>query len=413
MNSSGNGWRELRLKHVVRSNPTKAEIKGLSEDLAVSFVPMEAVGEYGGLDLTQERPLGEISSGYTYFRDGDVVVAKITPCFENGKGALAKGLQSGIGFGTTELHVLRPQDVDARFLFYLTISDRFRKLGAASMYGAGGQKRISEEFVEGYRVAIPSLDVQRATASFLDRETARIDSLIEKKRRLLDLLEEKRESRIAGFVDGREYPVVKLGHLIEVLSGFAFPSSGFTRSDEDVRLLRGTNVGVGHIDWTDTVRWPREDADRYSHWLLAEGDIVFGMDRPWISGGIRVARIGESDLPALLLQRVARIRPKRLITPGYLQLVLSSPQFRAYFEPILTGVSVPHISPSQISAFRLPLPPLEHQQEAVAALLQQESEAHRVRSALRSSISLVKEHRTALISAAVRGKAEICEKELA
>ena len=342
------------------------------------------------------------------------MVAKITPCFENGKGALAKGLRSGIGFGTTELHVLRPQEVDARFLFYLTISDRFRKLGEASMYGAGGQKRVSEEFVEEYRAAFPPLDVQRSIASFLDRETTRIDTLIENKRRLLDLLEEKRESRTAAIVEGRsDYPLVKLGHLIGVLSGFAFPSSGFTRSDEDVRLLRGTNVGVRYIDWTDTVRWPREDANRYSRWHLAEGDIVFGMDRPWISGGIRVARIGASDLPALLLQRVARIRPKHLLIPGYLQLVLSSPQFRAYFEPILTGVSVPHISPSQISAFRLPLPPLEQQREAVAALTQQDTAEQQVRSALRSSLSLLQERRTALVSAAVTGRIDVTEPALA
>ncbi|MDQ3473244.1 MAG: hypothetical protein M3447_05850 [Acidobacteriota bacterium] len=96
----------------------KSEARGIPNDTVVSFVPMEAVGEYGGLNLEQARPIGDVLNGYTYFAEDDVVVAKITPCFENGKGALAKGLENGIGFGTTELHVLRAgRQLFPQFLF--------------------------------------------------------------------------------------------------------------------------------------------------------------------------------------------------------------------------------------------------------------------------------------------------------
>ncbi|NLE57272.1 MAG: restriction endonuclease subunit S, partial [Planctomycetes bacterium] len=118
---------------------------------------MEAVHEYGGLTLDQTRPLAEVATGYTYFRDGDVLAAKITPCFENGKGSIADGLVNGIGFGTTELHVLRPwAELDRRFLFYATISHPFRHLGAAEMYGAGGQKRVPDDFIRDFRQPVPT-----------------------------------------------------------------------------------------------------------------------------------------------------------------------------------------------------------------------------------------------------------------
>jgi type I restriction enzyme S subunit len=181
-------WEAKRLKLVATLNPPASEVRSLPAETEVSFVPMEAVGEYGGLDLSATKQLGDVGSGYTYFRDGDVVVAKITPCFENGKGAHASGLANGIAFGTTELHVLRvTHELDERFLFYLTLSDAFRRLGEADMYGAGGQKRISESFVENFRSPLPPMSEQRAFAAFLDRETAKIDALVAKKERVIEL----------------------------------------------------------------------------------------------------------------------------------------------------------------------------------------------------------------------------------
>jgi len=194
-------WPISRLCFQVKINPVKSEIRGIPQDTSVSFVPMEAVGEYGGLRLEQTHALENVANGYTYFRDGDVVVAKITPCFENGKGSIADGLENGIGFGTTELHVLRPSSfMDRNYLFYLTISHAFRKIGASYMYGAGGQKRVPDTFIRDFRHPIPTTKEQRSIAAFLDRETARIDALIEKKQRQIELLQEKRSALISHAV---------------------------------------------------------------------------------------------------------------------------------------------------------------------------------------------------------------------
>lgn len=193
------GWENRRLRFLTRINkPVRVDMPPETE---VSFVPMAAIGENGGIQLDQVKPLDGMGDGYTPFVDGDVVVAKITPCFENGKGAFAEGLKNGIAFGTTELHVIRPaKDIDGRFLFYLSISELFRKLGEGAMYGAGGQKRVPEVYIKDFQTPLPPLDQQQKITAFLDRKTAEIDTLIAKKRRLLDLLAEKRTALITRAV---------------------------------------------------------------------------------------------------------------------------------------------------------------------------------------------------------------------
>jgi type I restriction enzyme S subunit len=198
-------------------NPSKNEID-LEDSGLVSFVPMDAVGEYGGIRLEEEKELSEIGSGYTYFCDDDVVVAKITPCFENGKGALAKRLKNKTAFGTTELHVMRAdrEQLEPEFLFYLTISDLFRKMGESEMYGAGGQKRVPESFIKDFRAGLPSFREQQAIARFLDFKTAQIDALIasmggsgtssvanDKKKSMVALLLEYRSALITNAVTGK------------------------------------------------------------------------------------------------------------------------------------------------------------------------------------------------------------------
>jgi type I restriction enzyme S subunit len=168
----------------------------------VSFLPMEAIGEDGSLELDRVRPLADVQTGYTFFRDGDVTIAKITPCFENGKGAAMRDLCNGIGFGTTELIVARPKatQTTSTYLHWLFTSRPFRKAGEAFMYGAGGQKRVPDDFVRDFAIGFPPLPEQRHIVTFLDREGAKIDALVEEQRRLIELLKEKRQAVISQAV---------------------------------------------------------------------------------------------------------------------------------------------------------------------------------------------------------------------
>lgn len=190
-----------RLRFLTARNADDLDGFALDASSEVTFLPMEAIGERGDLDVSLTRPFEEVRSGYSRFRNGDVVIAKITPCFENGKGALIRDTATGIGFGTTELHVLSPgPELDGRFLYYVTVDPRFRRLGEACMTGAAGQQRVPEDFVRDFRIPVLPLPQQRAIADYLDRETARIDALIAEKERLLGLLAEKRRALITRAV---------------------------------------------------------------------------------------------------------------------------------------------------------------------------------------------------------------------
>ena len=110
-------WPTRRIRFIVKTNPSKSEISGLPNQV-VSFLPMSHVSEHDTLDFSDEREMNFVYNGFTYFRNGDVILAKITPCFENGKGAFVTGLKNTIGFGSTEFHVFRPKQIAEKYLYY-------------------------------------------------------------------------------------------------------------------------------------------------------------------------------------------------------------------------------------------------------------------------------------------------------
>lgn len=146
-------WKLIRLGDVVDVSPKRPDIP---KDGRVSFLPMEAVSEDGNVDTSRDRRYEDVCTGHPGFRDGDLLVAKITPCFENGKGALLTGLINGVGFGSTEFHVLRPTGVvEPRLLAQVLQSREFRSRGAVEMEGSAGQKRISSDFIRSFRFLCP------------------------------------------------------------------------------------------------------------------------------------------------------------------------------------------------------------------------------------------------------------------
>lgn len=187
-------------------NPSKREISTRPRSEEVSFLPMEAIGETGTLDLTRTRQIKEVETGYSYFANGDVVIAKITPCFENGKGSAIGGLVGGVGFGTTELIVLRPsRHVSQQYSWWLFSAAGFRRFAEGHMEGSAGQKRVQDDWLKAQKVAIPPRPVQDAIVAHLDRATSRIDTLISKTERSIELLREHRTALITAAVTGKIY----------------------------------------------------------------------------------------------------------------------------------------------------------------------------------------------------------------
>lgn len=219
-------WDVKHLEDISNINPRK---EVLDENDTVSFISMSDVSDDARLISYQPRLYKEVFKGFTSFRDGDVLVAKITPCFENGKGALVDNLINKTGFGSTEFHVLRSKkNGDELFIYYHTVTDRFRKIGEKNMTGTAGQKRISTDFVKGFLIPYPRNDIERKKiASILstwDKAIELKEKLIEQKKQQKKGLMQKLltgEVRLPGFKG--KWKEVRIKDLGTLKGGSAFP----------------------------------------------------------------------------------------------------------------------------------------------------------------------------------------------
>jgi len=143
--------------------------KGLPDELEVSFVPMESVNEGGGISKCEIKKLGDVRKGYTYFEENDVLFAKITPCMENGKGAIAEFLKNNRAMGSTEYYVFRAiKPEDTQFIYHLTMSGVFRKRAERWMQGSAGHRRVPKDFFTRRPIVIPDSESRRKIGLALD-----------------------------------------------------------------------------------------------------------------------------------------------------------------------------------------------------------------------------------------------------
>lgn len=168
---------QVPLGEVCAINP-RAKRTGYPDDTPVSFVPMAAVDErLGAITTLEERSIAQVSKGYTSFQNGDVLFAKITPCMENGKAALARSLTNGMGSGSTEFYVLRPDErVLAEYVYHFVRQPRFREEAKRNFTGTAGQQRVPKSFMENAMMPLPPLDEQRRIVGTLNR-AAKIERL--------------------------------------------------------------------------------------------------------------------------------------------------------------------------------------------------------------------------------------------
>lgn len=193
------GWDVRKIKYLININPRYSG--KLADDELISFIPMECLTN--GAISPKTKCLGEVKNSYNYFEEGDIIMAKVTPCFENGNIAVTKGLLQGIGFGTTEIFVLRCVNINTQFFFYFLQNNTFKQLSTGSMYGTGGLKRISPEFIREYKIGNPSLSEQQEIASFLDAKCSAIDATIQIRELAIEKLTAYKQSLIYECVTGK------------------------------------------------------------------------------------------------------------------------------------------------------------------------------------------------------------------
>jgi type I restriction enzyme S subunit len=199
-------WDFKSIKDICEINPSKTEIKELPLDTKVAFVQMSSVSDKTGTIETQEiRTLEEVKKGYTFFKKGDIIFAKITPCMENGKTSLTDNLETKYGFGSTEFHVLRVNNhkILPEYLYIILRSQRFRKLAMTNMTGTAGQKRLPKDYLAEYKIYVPSIEEQKNIVTKLHKieaERTNYNSIYEKS---LSRLSNLRQSILKKAFEGK------------------------------------------------------------------------------------------------------------------------------------------------------------------------------------------------------------------
>ena len=168
-------WNQSKIKYVAQMNPF-CDYSGLSSDDEIGYMPMECLRN----DYIEPKTakFGTLATSLSPFSTGDIVMAKVTPCFENGNIAIATDMPNGVGLGTSEIFTIRAKDIGTRFLFYWLQNKDFIEAACSSMTGTGGLKRVSPSFVNNAAIFMPPKDEQQLIASFLDTKCSERDSFI-------------------------------------------------------------------------------------------------------------------------------------------------------------------------------------------------------------------------------------------
>ena len=375
------GWRMVRLGDVAAVNPTRPPLDYPPEGV-VTFFPMSAIAEdFGGINEGELRAFQDVSKGYTYFEENDVLFAKITPCLQNGKHALATGLLGQFGFGTTEFHVVRAgRAVDNRFLFKtLTRPTNIEKC-VHSFTGTAGQQRVQPEVLRALRVSLPPLPEQRAIADVLDS----IDDAIERTEAVIAATEALRDSLlhelltrgVPGWhtewedVPGigtipADWEVVRLG---EVLESTTYGTNEPLGDTGNIVVLRMNNIQQGEIDWSEVKRGELSE-NELKDLDLRSGDILFNRTNSLDLVG-KIGMVRDVPEPVSFASYLIRLRtnPKQA-RATWLAALLGSSTYQARIRRFATpGVSQANINPTSLKSLTIPLPSMSEQHNVVAVL---------------------------------------------
>ena len=301
----------------------------------------------------------------------------------------------------------RPDELHQRFL------DTFLLARQPDIYALGrgaAQKNLNVEAFKKLAVPIPPLDEQKRIVAVLDQAFAALD----RARALAEANLADSEELLPRVVEtelerlGKSEPI---GPRVDLLSGFAFKSKGYTDNSDDIRLIRGDNIVQGAFRWDGVKRWPIAERGDYAKYELARDDILIAMDRTWVSAGIKYAVVDESALPSLLVQRVARLRTRSSILPKFLAYCVGSKVFERYVLSIQTGLGVPHVSGKQIEDFKVPIPEVQVQERFVEKLDAILAQCRSVQDAARKKLSDLDDLRQSLLQKAFGGELVQSDKE--
>jgi type I restriction enzyme, S subunit len=366
------GWAKTTLSEIVALGPKSI----WPDDTEIGFVPMShAPTNFRDVLRHDVRWWHEVKKSYTHFENGDIIFAKVTPCFENGKAALVSGLPNGAGAGSSEFHVLRPRspEISASYLLALIKSSDFLRDGEKSMTGAVGLRRVPRAFVEQFPVPLPPAAEQKRIAHKLDSLLAQVDTLKARIGAIPALLKRFRRATLSAVVCGNltrsiegasesEWTQTTIGEVCaSSFYGPRFSKDDYTDSSAGLPTIRTTDMtDDGKIvvtDETPRVLVPKEKTETFRAKI---GDLLVTR-----TGSIGVMAIFEGDYEAIPSAYLIRFRFTPAIVPRYAFICLMSPSGQAAMGMSTTAITQPNINAESIKAIRISLPPIGEQNEIV------------------------------------------------
>ncbi|MDY0082405.1 MAG: restriction endonuclease subunit S [Ignavibacteriaceae bacterium] len=416
-----NNWKTVKLGDVCEINP-KLDLAKINDDTEVSFVPMKAVEELSGkIDLSDERKFGKVKKGYTYFGEGDVIFAKITPCMENGKIAITTRLKNGIGFGSTEFHVLKPNNrLLNKFLFNYLIQSSYRKLAQRNMTGTAGQLRVPKRFIENSEIPLPPLSEQKKIVEKIEELFSGLDSGVGSLKKAKEQIRLYRQSVLASAFSGRlinneqliiknekeknnsslppGWKWVKLGDVSEKIQ------YGYTESASykpiGPKFLRITDIQNGNVNWKE-VPYCEISEEQKSKYLLNEGDIVFARTGATVGKSFLIAgEIPESIFASYLI----RIQLADYVNKKFVYFFFQSINYWQQITEGQVGIGQPNVNGTKLSKLIIPICPIEQQHQIVSEIEKRFSEADNLEKAIDESLAKSEMLRQSILKQAFEGR---------
>jgi len=365
--------KSVPLHEVVEINP-RGPSGQISPPDVVDFVPMADVKEDGTMYVSSQRDYSDVSKGYTAFKNGDVLLAKITPCYENNKIAVAN-VTTEWAYGSTEFHVLRvdERNLFAPYLAYFLRQDAVRNEGEKRMTGSGGQRRVPKAFLETLEIPLPLLEEQKRIAAILDQA----DALRRLRARALDRLNGLRQAIFHELFSGLDErsPLVTLGSVSRKITDGTHQSPEW--AETGVPFIFVSNVRNQTVS-LETKKFVTQGEFQS---LLKRTDLAVGDVLYTTVGSYGNAGVVRDKAPFVFQRHIAHIKPDpEKIDPIYLSHALEASELRRQADQAATGVAQKTVSLSSIKKFTFRLPSLEAQKSlraAVEALESQMEQAHR------------------------------------
>jgi type I restriction enzyme S subunit len=408
-----NGWQIKTLDEVCQIRPPKKEAsERLAADGLVSFLPMEDMGvNQKFVRATQTRQLAAVAGSYTYFANGDVLLAKITPCFENGKLGIATRLTNGIGFGSSEYIVFRPErTLSKEWLYYYLSRETFRVEGAARMSGAVGHKRVSKEFIERYPIPIPPLPEQRRIVGIIG--SAFEDIAIAERNAARNLTNARAlfAGQLQSIFSGRNvgWEEDLLSSFCDIRHGFAFDGADFSSDVPDGNpfvITPGNFTDDGRLLFNDR-NTKRFNGDPPSGYRFDIGDLVVVMTD--LSSKMKILgkpAFVETDA-VLHNQRIGRVVfSGNEVEKRFLYYFMMSESFLKSIKESATGTMVKHTAPKRILSNSITFPSGREEQLAIVRKLDSLREAvQRLESLYERKLTALDALKRSLLHEAFSGK---------